>query len=118
MVAASLAPASYAAMSPQGARLLLSMGALELAEGGADDSQGRDLQRHRREITLLIEGFTERLWGRRDAAAVYAVKQCVVDLPTALLLRPHGDATLSCYVLERAVRGVLGSQPPVQGVDQ
>ena len=71
----SLAPAAYASQSPDGARLLLTGVARELADN-ADESQQRRLHHRRRDLTDLMEGLAERLWNRRDKSAVYVVKRC------------------------------------------
>jgi hypothetical protein len=52
------------------------------------------------------------VWDRKDAAAVDAITSCVVDLPTALLLRRDrlGSATARAQ-LHAAVRAVLAVGP-------
>jgi hypothetical protein len=53
------------------------------------------------------------MWDRKDAAAVDVITSCVVDLPTALLLRRKrvGSATAR-EQLHAAVRAVLTVGPP------
>lgn len=82
----------------------------------ADDVPG-DVADELRRLDKLLVAFMVRLalavWDRKDAAAVDAITSCVVDLPTALLLRRDrlGSATARAQ-LDAAVRAVLTVGPP------
>ncbi|OBH53369.1 TetR family transcriptional regulator [Mycobacterium colombiense] len=85
----------------------------------ADDVPG-DVADELRRLDKLLVAFMVRLalavWDRKDAAAVDAITSCVVDLPTALLLRRDrlGSATARAQ-LHAAVRAVLTvGAPPRQ----
>ncbi|OBH84029.1 TetR family transcriptional regulator [Mycobacterium scrofulaceum] len=87
VVAAAEAPAAFADSHPESSRLLLTVRRDELL--GPDSppdiaTQLRDLDR------LLVDTMirlARRLWDRTDAAAVDVITTCIVDLPTAILLR-------------------------------
>lgn len=115
VVAAADAPAVFADDYPDSSRLLLTVRREELL--GPDTpaeiaTQLRELDR------LLVEAMirlARALWDRRDAAAVDVITTCIVDLPTAILLRRNriGDADAR-ERLRAAVRAVLavGAPPP------
>ncbi len=113
LVAAALAPADYAVADRDSARLLLSADADELDTPALDDDGSRRLHRLRNELGRLHIDLARALWGRRDHAAVTAVRHCVVSLPGTLLLKAD-DITdpLARHVLEHAVRGVAAAPPP------
>ncbi|OBG59959.1 TetR family transcriptional regulator [Mycobacterium sp. E1715] len=87
VVAAAEAPAVFAETHPESSQLLLTVRRDELLgpEMPPDiATQLRDLDR------LLVETMirlARRLWDRKDAAAVDVITTCIVDLPTAILLR-------------------------------
>lgn len=114
LVAAALAPASYAVEHAEGARLLLAATGDDLTTPELDEEGRAELGRLQRDLGRLLTQLSEALWDRRDRAAVTAVRYCVVDLPGALLLKA-GDVTdpLAVHVLERAVRGIAAEPPPL-----
>ncbi|OBF12186.1 TetR family transcriptional regulator [Mycobacterium sp. ACS4054] len=87
VVAAADAPAVFAKTHPESSQLLLTVRRDELLgpETPADiAAQLRDLDR------LLVQTMirlARLLWDRKDAAAVDVITTCIVDLPTAILLR-------------------------------
>ena len=95
IVVAADAPAVFSEQYPSSARLVLGTSREELigdappevqAELGALDMELRDLL-----IRLSIG-----MWDRKDAASVAVIEDCVVGLPTGLMLRrpmPPTDAT-------------------------
>ena len=113
VVAAAAAPAVFAETYPDSSQLLLTVRREELLgpETPADiATQLRDLDR------LLVETMirlSRGLWDRRDAAAVDVITTCIVDLPTAILLRRNmikdPDARER---LRAAVRAVLDVGAP------
>ncbi|OJZ69954.1 TetR family transcriptional regulator [Mycobacterium paraffinicum] len=87
VVAAAEAPAVFAETHTESSQLLLTVRRDELL--GPDmppdiATQLRDLDRSLVETMILL---ARRLWDRTDAAAVDVVTTCIVDLPTAILLR-------------------------------
>jgi AcrR family transcriptional regulator len=113
LVAAALAPASYAVQNEESARLLLSADADELLTPELDAAGHAQVLSLQLDLGRLLLDLAGALWGRRDRAAVTIVRYCVVTLPGALLLR--GDDVndpLARHALERAVRGIASSPPP------
>jgi AcrR family transcriptional regulator len=87
VVAAAEAPAVFAKTSPHSSQLLLTVRREVLLgpQTPADiAAQLRDLDRL---LVASMVRLARALWGRKDAAAVDAITTCIVDLPTALLLR-------------------------------
>ncbi|UXA05068.1 TetR/AcrR family transcriptional regulator [Mycobacterium sp. SMC-2] len=113
VVAAAEAPAVFAATHPESSQLLLTVRREELL--GPDTppdvaTQLRDLDR------LLVEAMirlARRLWDRKDAAAVDVITACIVDLPTAILLRHNRiDDPDARARLRAAVKAVLDAGAP------
>jgi hypothetical protein len=67
---------------------------------------------HRLLVGLMIR-LAVRLWDRKDARAVETITTCIVDLPTAIVLRRDrwADPTAREH-LRAAVRAVLDVGPP------
>lgn len=113
LVVAALATASYAVEHEEGARLLLSATADQLVTADLDDDGRVLLRRLQQELGELLEELSDALWERTDRAAVTTVRYCVVNLPGTLLLNDRGITDpLARHVLELAVRGVAGTEPP------
>jgi len=110
VVAAADAPAVFSERYPSSARLVLGTSREELigeappevqAELGSLDTDLRDLL-----IRLSIA-----VWDRKDAASVAVIEDCVVGLPTGLMLRrpmPPTDATRRR--LAAAVEAILSAK--------
>lgn len=115
VVAAAEAPAVFAETYPDSSQLLLTVRREELLGPGTPPdiaTQLRDLDR------LLVETMirlARRLWDRKDAAAVDVVTMCIVDLPTAILLRRNriNDPDARDR-LRAAVKAVLDVGPPAR----
>lgn len=115
VVAAAAAPAVFAEEHPHSSQLLLTVRRAELLGPETPTeiaAQVRDLDR------LLVASMirlARGLWDRKDAAAVDVITTCVVDLPTAILLRRNRindpDARER---LAAAVRAVLAVGAPPQ----
>ncbi len=115
VVAAAEAPAVFAEQHPHSSQLLLTVRRDELLGLEAPTelaTQLRDLDR------LLVDTMirlTRALWDRKDAAAVDVITTCIVDLPTAILLRRNRihdhDARERLGAAVRAVLAV-GAPPP------
>lgn len=114
VVAAADAPAQFATDHPTTGRFLLTVSRKELL-GSTDlpDDLAAELQDLDKRLTDLFVMLTRALWGRADRAAVEVVRDCVVELPNALLLR--GRRTPDAAVRQRiavCVRAVLVLGPP------
>ena len=113
LVAAALAPATYATSNADGARLLLVATADDLLVADLDDAGRTQLLELQKELGALLIDLASALWGRRDGAAVAVVRHCVVALPGALLLESRDLADpLAAHSLENAVRGIASVAPP------
>ncbi|OCB56909.1 TetR family transcriptional regulator [Mycobacterium malmoense] len=119
VVAAAEAPAVFAATHPESSQLLLTVRREELLGPQTPPdiaTQLRDLDR------LLVDTMirlARLLWDRRDAAAVDVVTTCIVDLPTALLLRRNRiDDPDARTRLRAAVTAVLDAGEPRRKTDE
>ncbi|WP_055405082.1 MULTISPECIES: TetR/AcrR family transcriptional regulator [unclassified Mycobacterium] len=113
VVAAAEAPAVFAHQHPESSQLLLTVRRDELLgpETPAEiAAQLRDLDR------LLVQTMirlARLLWDRKDAAAVDVITTCIVDLPTAILLRRNRiDDPGARERLRAAVKAVLDVGEP------
>jgi AcrR family transcriptional regulator len=116
VVAAADAPAAFAEQHPNSSLLLLTVRRDELLEPELPDEIAAEI----RDLEAMLVGLMIRLavsvWDRKDAGAVDAITMCIVDLPTAILLRRnrlHSTTAREC--LRAAVRAVLGVGPPPVG---
>lgn len=114
VVTAAECPATFFDEHPDSARFLLSvrrddlLGSVDLPAQLADDLRRLDEDLGR----LLIE-LAEKVWRRRDRHAVAAIRTCVVELPTALLIQGHHSPdNAALQRLAVAVRAVLTLTPP------
>ena len=113
LVAAALAPASYAVGNEDSARLLLSADADELMTPDLGADIHAQLLRLQLDLSSLLTDLAAALWDRRDRGAVTTVRYCVVNLPGALLLKANAITDpLAHHALERAVRGIAAEPPP------
>jgi AcrR family transcriptional regulator len=113
VVAAADAPVAFAEKFPDSARLVLSVRREEVLAGDVPDDVAEELRDLDRLLVELMIRLAMRMWDRKDAAAVDVITSCVVDLPTALLLRRKrlGNAAAR-EQLHAAVRAVLTVGPP------
>jgi AcrR family transcriptional regulator len=112
VVAAAEAPAVFAERHPASSRLLLAVRREELL-GEVPDSVAADLAATDAVLVELLVRLSRRLWQRGDRHAVDVMTLCLVDLPTAVLLRRDrlADPRARDY-LRSAVRAVLAVGPP------
>jgi AcrR family transcriptional regulator len=107
VVAAADTPAVFSEHYPLSIRLLLGTRREELlGEAPADvQTEVRALDRELRDMLIRL---SLAVWGRKDAASVAVIEDCVVGLPTGLLLRrpmpPTEDARRR---LAAAVKAIL-----------
>ncbi|NKY30603.1 TetR family transcriptional regulator [Nocardia gamkensis] len=112
VVAAAEAPAVFAERHRDSSRLLLAVRREELL-GEVPDSVAADLAATDAVLVELLVRLSRRLWQRGDRHAVDVMTLCLVDLPTAVLLRRDrlADPRAREY-LRSAVRAVLAVGPP------
>lgn len=113
VVAAADTPAAFAERFPESSRLVLGVRREDLL--GSDVPQ--DVSDAMAEIDSLLVALLIRLsralWGREDGRAVQVIEDCIVGLPTGLLLRGRRapDAATRAR-LAAAVRAILAIDPP------
>ncbi|QIS03902.1 TetR family transcriptional regulator [Nocardia brasiliensis] len=112
VLAAAEAPSSFAEQFPTSARLLLVVPRDELL-ADAPGTVAAELAATDKTLVDLLIRLTRLLWGRRDRRAVDVLTLCLVDLPTAILLRRDRLANpLAREQLRAAVQAVLALGPP------
>jgi AcrR family transcriptional regulator len=114
VVVAALCPALFFDRMPTSTRFLLNVPRDELLRSEeVPDGVADQLRRLDAALGELLVRLSRSLWGRADSQSVAIIRDCVVELPTALLL--HGDRTADPAARERlaaAVRAVLTIPPP------
>lgn len=113
VVAAAVTPARFFDQRPISARFLLTIGREELlGSGDVPDDVAEQLRRLDADLVDLFVELSTTLWDRKDRRAVALVRTCVVELPTALLLREDSRTDpAAAERLARAVRAVLTVPP-------
>lgn len=113
VVAAALCPALFFDQNPTSAQFLLTISRTELlGSGEIPVDVAKDLRQLDKALGKIIIRLSCSLWDRRDKQALAVIRDCVVQLPTALLLR--GNRTADTAARERlaaAVRAVLTIPP-------
>ena len=113
MVAAAQAPVTFARLRPASATLLLDVRRDEVLADEVPEELATDLRDLDTALTAVMVRLAQAVWQRRDAAAVDVIAACIVDLPTALLLRRRRlHRPLAGDRLDAAVRAVLAVGPP------
>jgi AcrR family transcriptional regulator len=113
VLAAADTPAAFAEQYPNSCRLLLTVPRNELFNADITDEIATEI----RDLEATLVGLMIRLacsmWDRKDAAAVDTITMCIVDLPTAILLRRNRlQSNTAREQLLAAVRAVLETGPP------
>jgi AcrR family transcriptional regulator len=113
VVAAADAPVVFAEQYPDSSKLLLTVRREELLNSDLPGEIATELNDLDRLLVGLMTRLAINLWDRKDARAVDAITTCIVDLPTAILLRRDrlGNPTAREH-LRAAVRAVLDVGPP------
>ncbi|MCV7235361.1 TetR/AcrR family transcriptional regulator [Mycobacterium branderi] len=113
VVAAAEAPVVFAERYPDSAKLLLTVRREELPDSELPDEIAAELRDLDHSLVGLMIRLAAGVWDRKDARAVDAITTCIVDLPTAILLRRDrlGNTTAREH-LRAAVRAVLAVGPP------
>lgn len=111
VIAAADAPAVFAHRCPASSALLLNVHHTDLDDDLPDDVRA-ELDAIQRALIDLMKRLARQLWGRADARAVDTITLCLVDLPTAVLLRRDRLADPTAREqLRAAVRAVLAVGP-------
>jgi AcrR family transcriptional regulator len=116
VLAAADAPVVFAGQHPNSCLLLLTVPRDELLAPDLPDEIATEI----RDLEATLVGLTIRLavsvWDRKDAAAVDTITMCIVDLPTAILLRRNRlRSNTAREQLRAAVKAVLDVGPPPEG---
>ena len=113
VVAAALCPASFFDAHPTSAQFLLTVPREELLRSGEiPDDVAEELRQLDKALGKIFVQLSCSLWDRQDRHALALIRDCVVALPTALLLR--GNRTADDAARRRlavAVRAVLTIPP-------
>ena len=113
VVAAADAPVVFAEQYPDSSKLLLTVRRDELLNSDLPDEIATELSDLDRMLVSLMIRLAVNLWDRKDARAVDAITTCIVDLPTAILLRRDRlDSATAREHLRVAVRAILDIGPP------
>ncbi|HYZ67291.1 MAG TPA: TetR/AcrR family transcriptional regulator [Mycobacterium sp.] len=86
VIAAADAPAAFSDQYPSSARLVLGTSREELI-GDAPAEVQAELRALDLELRDLLIRLSLAMWDRKDAASVAVIEDCVVGLPTGLMLR-------------------------------
>lgn len=115
VAAAADAPAAFAERYPNSCRLLLTLPRDELLGAELPPETAAELGDLEKHLVDLMIRLARSVWDRKDAAAVDTITMCIVDLPTAILLkRDRLHSKTAREQLSTAVRAVLGIEPPVR----
>ena len=113
VVAAADAPAVFAEQHPDSSKVLLTVSREELLDSDLPDDIAIELRDLDRLLVGLLIRLAVNLWDRKDARAVDTITTCIVDLPTAILLRRDRLANPTAREhLRASVRAVLDVGPP------
>lgn len=112
IAAAAYAPVIFAERHPASARLLLQIRREQVLGDDLPAELTEQLHSLEKQLVDLMIELSMATWDRRDRAAVDAVTTCIVDLPTAILLRRNRleDPTARDH-LNAAVAAVLAVGP-------
>ncbi|MGV0808712.1 TetR/AcrR family transcriptional regulator [Mycolicibacterium setense] len=112
IAAAAYAPVTFAERHPASARLVLQIRQEQVLGPDVPEEIAEQVRGLTQELVDLMIGLAMSAWDRRDRAAVDTVTTCIVDLPTAILLRRNrlADPTARQH-LSAAVAAVLAVGP-------
>jgi AcrR family transcriptional regulator len=112
VLAAADAPAVFAERYPDSTLLLLTLRREELLLPGLPDGIATELRDLEASLVGLMIRLAAGVWDRTDAGAVDTITTCIVDLPTAILLRRYRlGSNTAREQLRAAVRAVLEIGP-------
>lgn len=113
VVAAADTPAAFAERFPASSRLVLGVRREDLLGTDVPEDVADTMARVDGMLVALFILLSRALWDREDGRAVQVIEDCIVGLPTGLLLRGRRrpDAAARSR-LEAAVRAILALDPP------
>ncbi|WP_328400880.1 helix-turn-helix domain-containing protein [Nocardia sp. NBC_00403] len=112
VLAAAETPVLFAEQFPESARLLHLVSRDELLGDEVPEALAAELAGTDRTLVELMIRLARALWDRGDARAVEVITTCLVDLPTAILLRRDQlTDPRARHQLRAAVRAVLDVGP-------
>ena len=112
VAAAADAPAVFAGQHPNSCHLLLTLPRDELLDPEQPDEIATQIRDVESALIGLMIQLARRVWNRKDAAAVDTITMCIVDLPTAILLRRNRlHHKTAREQLRAAVHAVLQTEP-------
>jgi len=113
VIAAADAPVVFAEQYPNSSKVLWTVSREELLDSDLPDGVAAELRDLQRLLVGLMIRLAVNLWDRKDARAVDTITTCIVDLPTAIVLRRDRWANPTAREhLRAAVRVVLDVGPP------
>ncbi|HEX2212760.1 MAG TPA: helix-turn-helix domain-containing protein [Mycobacterium sp.] len=113
IVSTALCPAAFLDQETTSAQFLLTVSRDDLLSSGEiPDDISEKLRKLDEALVAIFVRLSSSLWDRHDKRAVELIRDCIVELPTALLLRGgrHADAAARDR-LAAAVRAVLAIPP-------
>jgi AcrR family transcriptional regulator len=87
VLAAADTPAVFAEQYPNSGLLLLTVPRDKLLNPNLPDEIATEIRDLEKTLVGLMIRLAVSIWNRKDAAAVDTITTCIVDLPTAILLR-------------------------------
>jgi AcrR family transcriptional regulator len=113
VVAAALCPALFLDQNPTSAQFLLTVPREQLLRSGEVPAEvAKELRQLDKALGKLFVRLSYSLWDRKDKQALALIRDCVSELPTALLLRGNRTADAAArHRLAAAVRAVLTIPP-------
>jgi AcrR family transcriptional regulator len=113
VLAAADTPAAFAEQYPNSCLLLLTVPRDELFDPKLPDEIATEIRDLETRLVGLMIRLARSMWDRKDAAAVDTITMCIVDLPTAILLRRNRlRSETARNQLRAAVKAVLDTGPP------
>jgi AcrR family transcriptional regulator len=110
VIAAADTPAVFSEQYPSSARLVLGISREELI-GDAPAEVQAELRALDFDLRDLLIRLSKAMWDRKDAASVAVIEDCVVGLPTGLMLRrPMPPTTDTRRRLAAAVEAILSTK--------
>jgi AcrR family transcriptional regulator len=113
VVAAADTPVAFAERFPESSRLVLAVRREDLLGPDVPGDVAEAMASVDSVLVALFVRLARALWGREDGRAVQVIEDCVVGLPTGLLLRGRRPPDAATRLrLEAAVRAILALDPP------
>ncbi|WP_078312798.1 MULTISPECIES: TetR/AcrR family transcriptional regulator [unclassified Mycobacterium] len=113
VVAAADSPTVFAERFPESSRLVLGVRREDLLGPDVPDDVAEAMANVDARLVALFILLSQALWDREDGRAVQVIEDCIVGLPTGLLLRGRRRPDVEARArLEAAVRAILALDPP------